>query len=147
MPAAVAGRSMKVMTTNQIRASDAEREEVARVVQAAGAEGRLTLAEAEERLAGVYAAQFRHELGQFTADLPAVPVRPGRPYRPGRERGPLAVHAAIVVVLATVLIIRWLVSGVPFFWPVFPLFWLTVSLVLHAWIRGWRPGGSVEARS
>jgi hypothetical protein len=144
MPAPLAVRSMKVMTTNQIRASDAEREEVARVVQAAGAEGRLTLAETEERLAAVYAAQFRHELSQFTADLPPAP---SRPHRPGRARGPLAMHAAIVVVLATVLVIRWLVSGVPFFWPVFPLFWLTVSLVLHAWIRGWRPGGSLEARS
>jgi hypothetical protein len=52
----------------------------------------------------------------------------------------LAVHAAIVVVLATVLIVRWLASGTPYFWPAFPLFWLAISLVLHARIRGarWR---------
>jgi hypothetical protein len=128
------------MSTNSIRASDAEREEVARIVQAAGGDGRLTLAETEERLAGVYNARFRHELKQFTEDLPAPAPAPPRPW----PTGPLAVHAAIVIVLATVLIARWVVSGVPYFWPAFPLFWLVASLVLHARIRGarWRYRGS-----
>ena len=130
------------MTTNSntdqgpVRASDAEREEVARAVQAAGGEGRLTMAETEERLSGVYAARFRHELRQFTEDLPRP--RPQRQWPAARPRGPLAVHAAIVVVLATVLIVRWLTSEAMYFWPGFPLFWLGLSLVLHARIRGMR---------
>ncbi|HEV2779930.1 MAG TPA: DUF1707 domain-containing protein [Actinophytocola sp.] len=134
------------MTTNtlahdhNVRASDAEREEVARIVQDAGAEGRLTLAETEERLAGIYGARFRHELAQYTADLPRERDRPQRPWPPG-VRGvprPLLVHGALAIVLATVLIVRWIVSGVPYFWPGFPLFWLAVSLFVHARIRGFR---------
>lgn len=128
-----------------MRASDAEREAVVRVVQQAGADGRLTLTETEERLAGIYAARFRHELVPFTADLPGAPDRMAtRPWAgvanwPARRaRGPLAVHAAFVVVMATVLITGWIASGVPYFWPGFPLFWLVASLVLHARIRGVR---------
>ena len=52
------------------RASDADREHVARTVHEATALGMLTMAEAEERLTEVYAARFRYELGPITADLP-----------------------------------------------------------------------------
>lgn len=126
-----------------VRASDAERESVVRVVQQAGAEGRLTLTETEERLAGIYAARFRHELTPFTADLPQDRAAGGRPWPSmpdwsNRSRGPLVVHAAVVIVLATVLITGWIASGVPYFWPGFPLFWLVASLVLHARFRGVR---------
>jgi hypothetical protein len=48
------------------------------------------------------------------------------------------VHAAFVLVMATVLIASWVASGVPYFWPGFPLFWLVASLVLHARFRGVR---------
>jgi uncharacterized protein DUF1707 len=136
---------------NSVRASDAEREAVVRVVQQAGADGRLTLTETEERLAGIYATRFRHELSPFTDDLPNGQGRPGARPWPGRpwpawqnwptrprSRGPLVVHAAIVLVMAIVLITRWAVSSAPFFWPAFPLFWLVVSLVLHARFRGVR---------
>lgn len=53
-----------------IRASDAEREEIARVLQTAAGEGRLTPEEAGERLAQAQTARFRHELEQLVADLP-----------------------------------------------------------------------------
>jgi hypothetical protein len=126
-------------TATQVRASDAEREEVARAVSSAGAEGRLTLTETEERLAGVYAAVFRHELTRYTEDLPAAPAPARGPSRrSGLPRGPLGVHAAIVAVLAVVLIVRWAVAGSVFFWPAFPLFWLAASLMMHARFRGYR---------
>ncbi len=133
-------------TSTQVRASDAEREEVAKTVSAAGAEGRLTMTETEERLAGVYSAVFRHELQQFTEDLPRTTTGAPR-QRQGLPRGPLAVHAAIVAVLAVVLITRWAVSDVPYFWPGFPLFWAVASLAFHARIRGyrWRYRGSPSA--
>lgn len=145
MPGDARVRTINVMTTTTpVRASDTEREEVARAVQSAGAEGRLTLTETEERLAGIYAARFRHELTPFTEDLPRPPTRVPRPNLP---RGPLAVHAAIVIVLATMLIVRWLFSGAVYFWPAFPMFWLAVSLAIHARIRGvrWRYRGSSSA--
>jgi hypothetical protein len=55
---------------SRVRASDAEREQaVARVHHALG-EGRLSLAEAEERSAAAYAAQYRDELPPLLTDLP-----------------------------------------------------------------------------
>ena len=54
----------------RMRTSDAEREDaVARLHQALG-EGRLDLAETEERSAAAYAAQYRDELPRLLADLP-----------------------------------------------------------------------------
>jgi len=54
----------------RLRTSDAEREDtVARLHQALG-EGRLDLAETEERCAAAYAAQYRDELPALLADLP-----------------------------------------------------------------------------
>lgn len=131
----------------RLRASDEEREQVAKIVQSAGADGRLTLAETEERLAGIYASRFRQELAQYTADLPRAERQPNRwpsPREIGQFRGPLAIHAAAVVVLSTMIIVRWIASDVPYFWPAFPIFWLVVSLVVHARIRAgrWRYRGS-----
>ena len=55
---------------SRVRASDAEREDtVARLHHALG-EGRLDLAEVEERSAAAYAAQYRDELPAVLADLP-----------------------------------------------------------------------------
>jgi hypothetical protein len=115
------------MTTEQVLASDAERAEVATIVQTAGGEGRLTLTETEERLTSVYAARYQQELADLTRDLP----RPTAPARrlPARR---LRIHAAVVVLVSVLLIGRWLAMGIPFFWPAFPLGWLVISLVIHA---------------
>ncbi|GGP70617.1 DUF1707 SHOCT-like domain-containing protein [Saccharothrix coeruleofusca] len=53
----------------QMRASDADREKVAQVLQKAHGEGRLDLHELDERLAAVYAAKTYGELAPLTADL------------------------------------------------------------------------------
>ncbi|MTD56299.1 DUF1707 SHOCT-like domain-containing protein [Amycolatopsis pithecellobii] len=116
-------------TQTRIRASDAERERIATRIQQASSEGRLTLDETEQRLGDVYAATYVDQLAGFVADLPAEPV-PRRGFPP-----PLRVHAAVVVLLSALLIVGWAVSGVPFFWPVAPIFWLTISLLVHAGLR------------
>src|SRR4051795_3863137 len=54
----------------RIRASDAEREQVAHILRTAMGEGRLTLDEGEERLTAVYQAVYQDDLEQLTADLP-----------------------------------------------------------------------------
>ncbi|WP_158881097.1 DUF1707 SHOCT-like domain-containing protein [Amycolatopsis anabasis] len=116
-----------------IRASDAERERVAKIVQNASAEGRLTIAETEERLGAVYAAKYTGELNSLTADLPPRAVARATPFPPHRA---LRVHAALVVALSVLLVVRWILSDAPFFWPIAPMFWLAVSLFVHARIRG-----------
>lgn len=56
---------------SSLRASHAEREATAMRLHAALGEGRLDLAETEERLAVAYAARYRSELDPLLADLPA----------------------------------------------------------------------------
>lgn len=136
-----------------IRASDAERDEIARTIQQATADGRLTVEEADDRLAQVFAAKYRDELPALVADLPRTePDRPGsagnsstantggRASRlpTGRVPFPLAVHAVIVVLWSALLVTRWAASDGGYFWPAFPIFWLTVSLLVHAAVRARR---------
>ncbi|QKG20595.1 DUF1707 domain-containing protein [Actinomadura verrucosospora] len=56
----------------EMRAGDADRERVAQVLRDAAGEGRLTLAELDERLDAVYAAKTYAELEPITRDLPAA---------------------------------------------------------------------------
>ena len=65
-----------------IRASDAEREQVAEVVRTAVADGRLTMVEGDERQRDAYAAIFRRDLAPITADLQPIDARrPGAGHR------------------------------------------------------------------
>ncbi|MGB3441297.1 MAG: DUF1707 domain-containing protein [Actinophytocola sp.] len=125
-----------------MRASDAERERIAKLVSAAAGEGRLSIAEADDRLERVYTTRFRHELAEFVADLPAGRPEAPRPAR-GLDRFPvrLRAHAAVAAVLSVVLILRWIAMDVPFFWPAGPMFLLWGSFLLHA--RFVRNGGGV----
>jgi uncharacterized protein DUF1707 len=127
---------METTIPSRLRAADADRQRVAETVQSAGTEGRLTLEEIEDRLAMVYAAKYTDELKALTADLPA-PKAPGVRFRPFAHPA-LRVHAALAALLAVLFVVRWAVSDVPYFWPIAPMFWLAVSLVAHAGIRGAR---------
>ncbi|OLT24571.1 hypothetical protein BJF79_45060, partial [Actinomadura sp. CNU-125] len=57
--------------TPEMRASDADRDQVAQILRDAAGDGRLTLAELDERLDAVYAAKTYSELQPLTRDLPA----------------------------------------------------------------------------
>ncbi|MFI6334824.1 DUF1707 domain-containing protein [Streptomyces sp. NPDC050535] len=60
----------------ELRASDADREQVAEVLRDALAEGRLDMEEFEERLEATYNARTYGELTPITRDLPAPGVTP-----------------------------------------------------------------------
>jgi Domain of unknown function (DUF1707)/Cell wall-active antibiotics response 4TMS YvqF len=70
----------------KLRASDADREAVARVLQTAMAEGRLSVTELQERLDTVYSSKTLSELEPVTWDLPGhtalVPAVPNLTKRP-----------------------------------------------------------------
>jgi len=55
-------------------AASADRDRAIDVLKAGFAEGRLTKAEYDDRVAGVYASRTYGELGPLTADLPAGPL-------------------------------------------------------------------------
>jgi uncharacterized protein DUF1707 len=62
-----------------IRMADADREAVAQRLHQAVGEGRLTLEEFEQRVAGVHAARTFAEVEPYVADLPGGPVAPPAP--------------------------------------------------------------------
>ncbi len=118
-----------------VRASDAERERIAQLLQAAAAEGRLSPEEAGERLAAASTATFREELNQLIADLPAA--RDVDPI----IRPPVAVWwlwgAARFALVATLILSFWGFWGVRLL--LWPLGFMAVALLLRPWRRRrWR---------
>ena len=55
---------------DEVRASDADREETVRQLQRGLSEGRLTVDEFDDRVQGAYAARTLGELAELTRDLP-----------------------------------------------------------------------------
>jgi Flp pilus assembly protein TadB len=115
----------------RIRASDAEREQVAHILQTAMTEGRLTLDEGEQRLAAVYAATYRDDLLPLTADLPdhgryALAELPEARLAARRDRRRQAAVVTAVAVVAAVVVGLWVLSGAHVFWPAILIFFFVV---------------------
>lgn len=127
--------------SDSIRASDADREATVQRLQAAFAEGRLDLAELDERTKDVYAARTLGELKKFTVDLPqsgsaapaprpstgptARPEQPTQPHKlPWLRYGLPPVVAINVVIWAVVSVSS---HHVVYFWP---------AWILAAWVLG-----------
>ena len=127
------------MPEPHLRAGDTDRTAVATVLGRHMADGRLTVAEYDDRVSRAYAARTYGELAELTADLPATDggraVDPARRDEAREHRaspqacGPSAVsrrgHAdswaawrrTAVIVLAIWAIIS-LTSGPSYFWPI-----------------------------
>jgi hypothetical protein len=119
---------------SELRASDADRERVAERLRAAAGEGRLTADELEERLERAFSARTDAELEPLTSDLPVPRARPRTASR-RPDLGPyLAVSAMIVAI--------WALTGMGYFWPVWPILGWGVSFVAPG-----RLGGPCRRRS
>lgn len=81
----------------ELRASDADRERVAEVLRDALAEGRLDMAEFEERLETTYQARTYADLAPITRDLPAPGVTPPHPVSFTKEPVPDGSWASRIV--------------------------------------------------
>jgi uncharacterized membrane protein YccC len=125
-----------------MRAGNADRERVVAQLNAAFAEGRLDVAELDERVAAAYAAKTLGELVPLTADLPAGQKeprsRPAPPARredsaPARREGAgnrwAGVRGSLALFIVCTLI--WAVTNIggdselSYFWPV----WTAIPLV------------------
>ena len=84
-----------------LRASDADREQIAERLRKATAEGRLLAEELEERLEATFTARTYGELDAVVDDLPGVTVR-----RRERPRSPILtpVHIIALFLLAPVIL-------------------------------------------
>lgn len=132
--------------TDDVRASDAEREHVARILRAAAGEGLLALGEADDRLAALYASRWRSELSPLTADLSdgGQALLENTAEARHAARAGLRRHALTVAVVAVVLLTVWVLTDADFFWPVWPLAFMTLSVFKHAQRVGHRPGAQVH---
>jgi Domain of unknown function (DUF1707) len=116
----------------RMRAGDADRQRVVERLGKHFAEGRLTVAEFDERALRAHGSMYLDELPALTADLPREP-EPQR--RPRRQRAP--VPGPIVFLLAMLLawsMVNAVAYGVP---PFFALILLFLFLRHRRWSRRW----------
>jgi hypothetical protein len=106
-----------------LRTSDAERERVVEALRAHAAAGRLTVEELEARIDRAYAAATRAELRPLLADLPDAPRQRVGPRRAGGE---WQAWASVAVLLLVV----WALTGAGVFWPIWPIGFWGLGLVL-----------------
>jgi hypothetical protein len=138
-------RELRTSTGTPVRASDEERETVARILHLAAGAGMLTLDETVERLGRAYAARTREELVPLTADLPDHGLRllEDTPEARSAARAGLRRHAASIAGVTLLLVALWVLAGFGAesphgFWPVFPLFFVWFGVLAHARrIRRW----------
>src|SRR4051812_26085105 len=84
--------------TADVRASDAEREEVVTALRAHAGDGRLDVEELDQRIGAAYSAKTRRELTVLTDDLPRAPRAPRHE---GRE---FAEHLRVYLTVMTLLV-------------------------------------------
>jgi hypothetical protein len=100
-------------TSDSTRAADADRERIVERLHAAAVEGRLNADELEARLEAALSASTYLELDQVVADLPAQTAAMGSARRPPQ----LGAFAATSILLLAI----WALTGMGYFWPVWPI--------------------------
>lgn len=110
-----------------LRASDADRERALDALRRHGGEGRLTLEELEERSDGVLAARTRQQLWDLLDDLPAERRTPTMRGDPG-----LRSHLTVYLAVNGMLIAIWALTGMGYFWPIWPMMGWGIGLASHA---------------
>jgi hypothetical protein len=122
----------------EIRAADADREQIAERLREAHGEGRLDLGEFQERLERCYEAKTVGDLGALVSDLPRQHER--ETDRRGSLRPGLWVLAPILFALIAVSV----TTGHHVFWVWFPLaflfLWRISSWRRRRWSHGDRRG-------
>jgi Domain of unknown function (DUF1707) len=124
-----------------LRASDADREQIAERLRHATAEGRLRAEELEERLGAVFSARTYGELDGLVADLPASTSGLQRKTSElGWIRPAVVLALAVPVVVVVLTVLAFVVTGMLTMWGV----WLVIGWWFFGHHRhhrgGWDPG-------
>ena len=117
---------------SDVRASDAEREQVAAEIREHFAQGRLDAEEMGERLERAYAARTRRDLDELRGDLPRLPVPVGA--RRAELTKELIQQTGAGLGLFAMCTLIWLATGAHGnFWPVWTLWIPLIPLVRNGW--------------
>jgi hypothetical protein len=108
-----------------VRASDAERESALEELRAHASQGRLDLEELEQRMDAALAARTREDLAALLRDLPSAPARRS-------PRSDFAPHLFAFLAVNAGLVAIWALTGMGYFWPIWPLLGWGVGLLAHA---------------
>jgi hypothetical protein len=119
-------------TAPDLRASDADRERVVELLRDHAAAGRLTTEELEERIDAAFAATTGGDLDALLADLPRL--RDPRRSERSRERArrAFAEHLRTYVMVMVLLVAIWALTGMGYFWPVWPALGWGIGILCHA---------------
>ncbi len=131
------------MTEVTLRAADSDRDRVVERLRSAAAEGRLNADELEARLETALAAPTYAELDTVVADLPEQPAAARQVgHRPG-----LGAFLATSILLLAI----WALTGMGYFWPVWPILGWGLFVVPGALtggrVRGCRRGSFTPGSS
>lgn len=118
---------------DDLRASDAEREEAAEVLRTAAEQGRLDVEELSGRLDRVYAAKLHRELAEVVRDLPvaAPAATPAEPVLRPSPGSPLLARARGYLAVGLLLVAIWALTGAGTFWPVWFLVFGLFGVIGH----------------
>ncbi|MFB8008695.1 DUF1707 domain-containing protein [Nocardia sp. NPDC056000] len=113
------------MSQENMRASDADREQIVTKLRSAMDDGRINLHEFDERVQQVYAAKTYGELTPVLSDLPAQRNSRSGPAIP-KQTGAFPTWVKIMwtpwVFVSILVTLIWLATGMGYFWP----FWVIV---------------------
>lgn len=139
---------------SSLRASDADRDQVAERLRKAMAEGRLSPDELDERLGATFAARTYGELSALVHDLPRAPVaRRQRGFVLLGElftaRGLIALALLVPLVLVVLATVVFLLTGLVAAWPlwIFATWWFFGHRRRGLYAGGGGPRRSCRGRS
>jgi len=127
-------------SSSDVRASDAEREEITTALRVHAGDGRLDVEELDQRIEAAYSAKTRQELAALTSDLPRAPRAPRD------ERRGFVEHLRVYVGVIALLVVIWALTGMGYFWPVWPMLGWGIGIVSHATALR-RPAGRRRAHA
>ncbi len=111
---------------DDVRASDAEREQVVSELREHGAAGRLGVEELDQRVEAALSATTRRDLAGLLGDLPAI-APPRRPRSDGCGE-----HLRSYLMVMALLVAIWALTGAGYFWPVWPMLGWGIGVLSHA---------------
>ena len=118
----------------ELRAGDDDRERVVGALMRHAEAGRLEPVELDERVEAALHAKTFGELQELIRDLPDEARTPGARAVAARQVavGKLREHVGFWVTVSVICVAVWAATGADYFWPLWPIGILGLTVVLHA---------------